>query len=100
MHRISVIGHFGFGGEYLDGQTIKTRIVAGELRKRFGKEDVSFHDTHGGWSFLFRMPFVIFLIMCNSQNIIMLPAHKGLRMITPVIIMLNFSLGVVFIMSS
>ncbi len=90
MHRISVIGHFGFGGEYLDGQTIKTRIVAGELRKRFGKEDVSFHDTHGGWSFLFRMPFVIFLIMCNSQNIIMLPAHKGLRMITPVIIMLNF----------
>lgn len=90
MNRISIIGHFGFGGKYLDGQTIKTRIVAGELRLRFGKEDVSLHDTHGGWLFLLRMPFIIFLIMCSSLNIIMLPAHKGLRMITPVMVLLNF----------
>lgn len=89
MHKISVIGHFGFKGEYLDGQTIKTKIVAGELRRRFGEEEVSFHDTHGGWHFLLRMPFVIFGMMCDSRHIIMLPAHKGLCMITPVIILLN-----------
>lgn len=89
MHKIAIIGHFGFNGEYLDGQTIKTKIVARELQNIYGQEDVSCHDTHGGIRFLVKMPFVILTMMLSSQNVIMMPARKGLRMISPVITILN-----------
>ena len=33
MKKVSVIGHFAVGRQYLNGQTIKTKIVAGELER-------------------------------------------------------------------
>jgi len=89
MHKLSVIGHFGFGREGFDGQTIKTKIVAEELRKIFGTNEVSFHDTHGGFRFLFRMPCVILSMLTKSNHIIMLPAQKGVRIISPLLVILN-----------
>lgn len=89
MHKLSVIGHFGFGHEHLDGQTIKTKIIANELKKIYGEKDVVCHDTHGGLLFLIRMPFTILSMMMSSHSIIMLPAHNGLRCMSPIIIFLN-----------
>ena len=36
MKKVSVIGHFADGLEYLDGQTIKTKVITNELNKEFG----------------------------------------------------------------
>ena len=48
MKKVCVIGHFGFGKEMLNGQTIKTKIVAAELEKQLGCEQIMKIDTHGG----------------------------------------------------
>lgn len=89
MNKISVIGHFGFGLNLLNGQTIKTKIVTEELERIFGKECVSRYDTHGGLAFVLRMPFVIYLMLSSSKNIIIMPGDKGLLMIMPIIAFFN-----------
>ena len=47
MKKVCVIGHFGFGKELLNGQTIKTKTVTIELEKQLGKDQVVKIDTHG-----------------------------------------------------
>ena len=85
MKKVAVIGHFAFGKEFLDGQTVKTKVLSQTLCDRFGEDAVLNVDTHG-WS---KRPFRFF---CNvwktakqAENVVMLPAHNGLRMITPLL---------------
>lgn len=85
MKKVAVIGHFAFGLEYLDGQTIKTKIVADELCRRYGEDQVEKIDTHGGMKTLFKIPFQIFHTLKNSKNVIILPAHNGLRVNAPLL---------------
>ena len=79
MKKLSIIGHYAYGLEYLDGQTIKTKILTNELSKKFGETEVLKFDTHGAVKTLLKAPIYVFRAMKNSQNIIMLPAHNGLR---------------------
>lgn len=79
MKKVSVIGHYAYGLEYLDGQTIKTKIVTNELCKKYGKSEILQFDTHGGLRTLLKAPIYVWRAMKNTQNIIMLPAHNGLR---------------------
>ena len=44
-NRIGIIGHFGGGHEFYDGQTIKTRVFYNELQKR-GFKDIFCVDTY------------------------------------------------------
>ena len=83
MKKVCVIGHFGFGENLLNGQTIKTKIVTKELDKRFGADQVVKIDTHGGTK---AFPSVVFqmikaFIKCN--NIIIFPAHNGIKIFVP-----------------
>lgn len=48
MIKLGICGHFGIGLNLLNGQTIKTKIVANEFRKQLGEEQVDIVDTHGG----------------------------------------------------
>lgn len=89
MKKTAVIGHFGFGFDYLDGQTVKTKIITEELCRHFGKKEVLKIDTHGGVKALFKSPFQVFKALKNSKNIIILPAHNGLRVIAPLLMMQN-----------
>lgn len=79
MKKVSVIGHFATGLEYLDGQTVKTRILAGALEEAFGDGQVLRFDTHGGKKTLLKAPFMVAKALRKSQNTVMLPAHNGLR---------------------
>lgn len=89
MRKISIIGHFGFGKECLDGQTVKTKTLAKELKRIFGDEQVNFCDTHNGLKFLFKLPFVAIRQLSACDNIIILPAHNGIRIIAPLLYFLN-----------
>lgn len=42
--RVLIIGHFGWGHDFFDGQTIKTRLLFSELKKQ-SNWDVKFVDT-------------------------------------------------------
>ena len=86
MKSVSIIGHFAQGRVVLNGQTIKTKIIADQLENIYGKENVRRIDTADGWRFLLRLPFSAFYWLCISKNIIMLPAHNGVRIIPLVLV--------------
>lgn len=89
MKKIGIIGHFAFGKKMLDGQTLKTKILAEVLQKKLGEDCVSCVDTHGGAKKLFRIIFSIPGLLKKSSDVIMLPAHNGLLVITPVLSFFN-----------
>ena len=79
MKKVSVIGHYAYGLEYLDGQTIKTKIITNELCQKYGESEVLQFDTHGGARTLLKSPIYVWRAMKNAKNIIILPARNGLR---------------------
>ena len=83
MKKIAIVGHFGFGYSYFDGQTVKTKILADELQRRFGMEEVSLYDTHGGIRAMPKILVQVLSALKNHENVIILPAHNGLRVIAP-----------------
>ena len=83
--KTSVIGHFAFGKTFLDGQTIKTKVLTEELQKKLGQEQVLIIDTYGGLKTLAKAPFQILFALKNSQNVIIFPAHNGLRVYAPLL---------------
>lgn len=85
MKEVCVIGHFAFGEELLNGQTIKTKIIAAELEKQLGEDQVMKIDTHGGKLALFRMIFQASRAMRTCRNVVMLPAHNGVRVFAPLL---------------
>ena len=83
MIKVCIIGHFGFGKNLLNGQTIKTKTVTSELEKQLGIEQVIKIDTHGGVK---KLPIIIIkMIMAfiQCENIIIFPAHNGVRIFVP-----------------
>lgn len=85
MLRVSVFGHFGEGENLLNGQTIKTKIVTEELQNQLGLDQVLKIDTHGGWKTLLKAPFQVFKALKNSANVLIFPAHNGLRVYAPLL---------------
>lgn len=81
MERISILGHFAHGKNSLNGQTVKTKIVAGEIAEWFGNDQVDIVDTAGGWRFFARSPYVIMKMMLGSGSIVIMPGSNGLRVL-------------------
>lgn len=78
MKKVTVIGHFGFGLNYNDGQTVKTKNITSELCRVFGANIVDTIDTHGGFTALLKAPAHILKSMRDSNNIVILPAQRGI----------------------
>lgn len=89
MKKVCVVGHFGFGEELLNGQTVKTKILAEELERRYGAENVERIDTRGGAKMLLKLPFVLASALRRCGNIVILPAENGLRAVTPILTFWN-----------
>ena len=86
MKKVCVIGHFGNGKNLLNGQTIKTKIITEGLIKALGEDEVSTIDTHGGAKALPRCFLQLGLSFIKCKNVIMLPAHNGVRIFTPILL--------------
>lgn len=82
--RVAVLGHFGGEKTHLNGQTIKAQNLVGGLRKYTALEVEEINSY--GWS---RRPLHLLYQIRRSfrscDGIIMLPAHKGLRVFAPVL---------------
>lgn len=89
MKKVGVIGHLGLGLDLLNGQTIKTKIVTKELENKFGSEEVLKVDTHGGLASYLLLPFVILKALLLCQNVIILPAQNGIKIIAPLLYVMN-----------
>ena len=88
-NRICIIGHFGFGYNLLNGQTIKTHIIANELEKQMKDIVLSKIDTHNFKNKLLLLPRSFYALIKND-NIIILPAHNALLIEVPWLILWNY----------
>lgn len=87
--KAGVCGHFGFGRSLLNGQTVKTKNVTDELQKYFGDDQVTVADSCGGIKAMPRMAIDVLRLFKNCENIIMMPAYKGLRVFAPLFLIYN-----------
>ena len=84
MYKVGICGHFGFGKDLANGQTVKTKNISSELENIFGENQIYKMDSSGGMKAILKLCINAFSLVKNSQNIIMLPAHNGLLIFTPV----------------
>lgn len=89
MKAICIIGHFGFGKEMLDGQTVKTKTVTAELERQLGADQIVKIDTHGGARVLPRVILQAYKGFRHCKNIIIFPAQNGIRVFAPLCAVLN-----------
>lgn len=83
---ITIIGHYS---DSLDGQTIKTKIVTDELIKKYGATKINTFNTVGGIKALIKVFFKMPSVLKKSSNVIMLPAHNAVRVVTPLLTFWN-----------
>lgn len=97
--RMGIVGHFGNGLDCLDGQTVKTKIIANELEKLHGSRNVRRIDTHGGVRRYPRLFADIVKATMYCNNVIILPAQNGLKIIAPFVAILGkiFKKNIVYV---
>jgi len=89
MYKVGVCGHFGGNTNPLDGQTIKTKVLTNELKTILGEQFVQSVDTFGWKNHPFKLLYSCFLLLRNCENVIILPARKGLKVFIPLFSFLN-----------
>ena len=89
MKKVCVVGHFGFGENLLNGQTIKTKTVTTELEKQLGADQVMKIDTHGGAKALPKITIQLLNGFKKCKNIIIFPAHNGIKVFVPLCNVIN-----------
>ena len=72
MKKVCVIGSFGFNKNLLNGQTIKTKIIAKELSSSLGEDQVLKIDTHGGKD-TSKTPFQVIKALKIRQILLLCP---------------------------
>lgn len=81
-------GHFGFGQNLLNGQTVKTKIMYEWLSNKFGDEVVTI-DTHGSKTKQIVAVLKSIKMLRRCENIIILPAHNGIKIFAPILAFFN-----------
>ena len=79
MNRVTIIGLFASNEDVYDGQTIKTRIVAQEIEKKIGKDEVTRIDTFGWKKNPFKLFFNSIKAVWESKNVIFMTDQGGIK---------------------
>ena len=85
MKKVCVIGHFGFGKNLANGQTIKTQIVVEELENKIGIELIECVDTCINGRTVIGMLIAACKAIYKCENVIMLPAQNGVLIFAPLL---------------
>lgn len=88
LKTVAVIGHFGEGLNLLNGQTVKTKIQTREIEEEFGENEVVKYDTHGKFAII-KAPFYAFSALKKAKNVLIFPAHNGVRVYVPLLVFLR-----------
>ena len=86
MRKLCICGHFAFGQQRTNGQTVKTANLYEALQSRF---DVVPIDTYHWKRHPFRLLFRLMAAERHCDAIIMLPAHNGVRVFSRLFVTLN-----------
>ena len=89
LKEICVCGHFGYGLNMADGQTIKTVNITELLAHEYGNDALMTIDTHITWKSIFMLPFWIFNGLRKSKNMIIMVDEHGIRVIPWLLLLYN-----------
>lgn len=82
--RIGIIGHFGGGHEFFDGQTVKTKVLYEELSKR-GFDDIFCVDTYYNKTNKIRLLWDTLKCFFKCDTVIALLSTNGLKVYLPML---------------
>lgn len=86
--KVGIIGHFGFGLDLANGQTIKTKIVSDVISKAVCGS-VSYVDAHGGAKAILPVALGCVRLLRQCDNVIVLLTENGLRVALPLLSYFN-----------
>lgn len=87
--KCSVVGKFAYGFNILDGQTVKCDMIYKELVEQFGEKEISYVDTYNWKSSKVKMLKNAYKVIKDSDNVIIMPAHNGVKVFAPLFEILN-----------
>ena len=87
--KVCVIGAFDFRHINTGGQTVKAKTLADTLEQKYGVGSVTRLDTHGRLLSLLKAPFYSWRALAGGGNVVIMPAHNGLRVYGPLLASLH-----------
>lgn len=82
--RLGIIGHFGGGNDFFDGQTVKTKVLYQELSER-GFNNIFCVDTYYNKTNKIRLLWDTLLCFLKCETIIVLLSQNGLKIYLPML---------------
>lgn len=89
MYDVCIVGHFAEGKNLLNGQTVKTKNLHRALTEKIGEEKIITVDTHYFGKNPLKILSGCYMALKSSRCVIVLPAYKGVRIIFPLMTILN-----------
>ncbi len=86
MSKFAVIGVFDFKNLSTGGQPVKTRNLYQLLSEKYGTDEVVYIETYGWKKHPFKMITAVHCAVKQSENVIMLPAHNGVKILAPLLL--------------
>lgn len=86
MKKVAIIGHYGFGMNLANGQTIKTKIITEQIEK---KHKVLKIDTHGGVKAIIPTIFRSIKALKKCDCVIQMLNENGLKVCVPIMVIFN-----------
>lgn len=85
MKRIGIIGHFGAKHEFLDGQTVRTKIMTEELKNHFPDREFVYVDTYNYRKRPFQVAISTIMCIFRCKKIIIILSRNGCRFFYPLL---------------
>ena len=87
-YKVGIIGHFGFGLDLANGQTIKTKIVS-EVIKKAVDGNICYVDAHGGIKAVLPVLFGCVRLLRKCDNVFIFLTENGLKVALPTLAFFN-----------
>jgi len=88
-YKIGIWGQYGDGGQIADGQAVRTTIVTGELKKRYGEENIKIVNSNNWKSHPASFFIQTVSLVTDCEIVIIAPADNGFKTIVPILDFFN-----------
>lgn len=89
MIKCTIIGKFAYDYKILDGQTVKCKTIEDALKDKFGAKEINTIDTYKWKRHPLNLVKKCVSAIKNSENIITMPAHNGVKVFVPLLSIIN-----------
>lgn len=88
-YKIGIWGQFGDGGKIADGQAVRTTVITGELKKRYGEESIFIVNTNNWRKHPFSFLWNTLKMNAVCEKVSIFPADNGFKICVPILNLSN-----------